>query len=158
MRSCIYDENEKSCPHCAGYSVGSFKKRITPVSYTHLDVYKRQTWCPPCKKELPDFDKLCLEYGDKVVFMMVNLTDGRRDTVEGTKSFVSKNGYTFPVYFDTEYNGADAYNISSIPQTTFIDANGNVYTTRIGAMNEAALRSYITALLGGCLLYTSRCV
>ena len=41
------------------------------------------------------------------------------------------------------------YNVSSIPQTTFIDANGNVYTTRIGAMNEAALRSYITALLGG---------
>ena len=107
------------------------------------------TWCPPCKRELPDFDKLCKEYGDKVVFMMVNLTDGRRDTVDGTKSFVSKNGYTFPVYFDTEYNGADAYNVSSIPQTTFIDANGNVYTTRIGAMNEAALRSYITALLGG---------
>ena len=107
------------------------------------------TWCPPCKKELPDFDKLCKEYGDKVVFMMVNLTDGRRDTVEGTKSFVSKNGYTFPVYFDTEYNGADAYNVSSIPQTTFIDANGNVYTTRIGAMNETVIRSYIAALLGG---------
>lgn len=107
------------------------------------------TWCPPCKKELPDFDKLCKEYGDKVVFMMVNLTDGRRDTVEGTKSFVSKNGYTFPVYFDTENNGAAAYNVSSIPQTTFIDANGNIYTTRIGAMNEAALRSYINALLGG---------
>ena len=107
------------------------------------------TWCPPCKKELPDFDKLCKEYGDKVVFMMVNLTDGRRDTVEGTKSFVSKNGYTFPVYFDAENNGAAAYNVSSIPQTTFIDANGNVYTTRIGAMNEAALRSYINALLGG---------
>ena len=107
------------------------------------------TWCPPCKRELPDFDKLCKEYGDKVVFMMVNLTDGRRDTVDGTKSFVSKNGYTFPVYFDTEYNGADAYNVSSIPQTTFIDANGNVYTTRIGAMNEPVLRSYINALLGG---------
>ena len=107
------------------------------------------TWCPPCKRELPDFDKLCKEYGDKVVFMMVNLTDGRRDTVDGTKNFVSKNGYTFPVYFDTEYNGADAYNVSSIPQTTFIDANGNVYTTRIGAMNETVIRSYINALLGG---------
>lgn len=106
------------------------------------------TWCPPCKQELPDFDKLCKEYGDRVVFMMVNLTDGYRDTVDGTKRFVSGKGYTFPVYFDTKDNAASAYNVSSIPQTTFIDAKGNIYTTRIGAMNEATLRIYLDALLG----------
>lgn len=106
------------------------------------------TWCPPCKQELPDFDKLCKEYGDRVVFMMVNLTDGYRDTVDGTKRFVSGKGYTFPVYFDTKDNAASAYNVSSIPQTTFIDAKGNIYTTRIGAMNEAMLRIYLNALLG----------
>lgn len=107
------------------------------------------TWCPPCKRELPDFDRLCREYGDRVVFMMVNLTDGRRDTVDGTKKFVSEKGYTFPVYFDTGLSGAKAYSVSSIPQTTFIDANGNVFATRIGAMNETVLRSYINAILGG---------
>ena len=106
------------------------------------------TWCPPCKQELPDFDKLCKEYGDRIVFMMVNLTDGYRDTVDGTKRFVSGKGYTFPVYFDTKDNAASAYNVSSIPQTTFIDAKGNIYTTRIGAMNEATLRIYLNALLG----------
>lgn len=106
------------------------------------------TWCPPCKQELPDFDKLSKEYGDRVVFMMVNLTDGYRDTVDGTKRFVSDKGYTFPVYFDTKDNAASAYNVSSIPQTTFIDAKGNIYTTRIGAMNEATLRIYLNALLG----------
>ena len=106
------------------------------------------TWCPPCKQELPDFDKLSKEYGDRVVFMMVNLTDGYRDTVDGTKRFVSGKGYTFPVYFDTKDNAASAYNVSSIPQTTFIDAKGNIYTTRIGAMNEAMLRMYLNALLG----------
>lgn len=107
------------------------------------------TWCPPWKRELPDFDRLCREYGDRVVFMMVNLTDGRRDTVDGTKKFVSEKGYTFPVYFDTGLSGAKAYSVSSTPQTTFIDANGNVFATRIGAMSEAALRSYINAILGG---------
>lgn len=107
------------------------------------------TWCPPCRQELPDFDKLSGEYGDRVVFMMVNLTDGYRDTVSGTKRFVANNGYSFPLYFDTEYNAAAAYNVSSIPQTTFIDANGNVYTSRIGAMNEATLRHYLNKLLEG---------
>lgn len=50
------------------------------------------TWCPPCKRELPDFYRLCREYGDRVVFMMVNLTDGRRDTVDGTKNLFRRKG------------------------------------------------------------------
>lgn len=106
------------------------------------------TWCPPCKREMPDFDKLYKEYGDRVVFMMINLTDGYRDTVDGTKRFVSGKGYTFPVYFDTQDSGGSAYHIVSIPQTVFIDTNGNVYKTHIGAMSEATLRLYIDALLG----------
>ena len=144
-----YDPDKNTAPDFTVLDANGKKIRLSDNFGKPIVINFWATWCPPCKRELPDFDKLCMEYGDKVVFMMVNLTDGRRDTVEGTKSFVSKNGYTFPVYFDTENNGAAAYNVSSIPQTTFIDANGNVYTTRIGAMNEAALRSYITALLGG---------
>ena len=105
------------------------------------------TWCSPCRQELPDFNRLYSEYGGRVTFMMVNLTDGLRDTVEGTKSFVAQNGYTFSVYFDTGHGAANAYGVSSIPQTTFIDRSGNIYTTRIGAMNEATLRGYLDALL-----------
>lgn len=144
-----YDPDKNTAPDFTVLDANGKKIRLSDNFGKPIVINFWATWCPPCKRELPDFDKLCKEYGDKVVFMMVNLTDGRRDTVDGTKSFVSKNGYTFPVYFDTEYNGADAYNVSSIPQTTFIDANGNVYTTRIGAMNEPVLRSYINALLGG---------
>ena len=145
----MYDPDKNTAPDFTVLDANGKKIRLSDNFGKPIVINFWATWCPPCKRELPDFDKLCMEYGDKVVFMMVNLTDGRRDTVDGTKNFVSKNGYTFPVYFDTEYNGADAYNVSSIPQTTFIDANGNVYTTRIGAMNETVIRSYIAALLGG---------
>ena len=143
-----YDPDKNTAPDFTVLDANGKKISLSDKFGKPIVINFWATWCPPCKRELPDFDKLCKEYGDKVVFMMVNLTDGRRDTVDGTKSFVSKNGYTFPVYFDTEYNGADAYNVSSIPQTTFIDANGNVYATRIGAMNETVLRSYINALQG----------
>ena len=145
----MYDPDKNTAPDFTVLDANGKKTRLSDNFGKPIVINFWATWCPPCKRELPDFDKLCTEYGDKVVFMMVNLTDGRRDTVDGTKKFISKNGYTFPVYFDTEYNGADAYNVSSIPQTTFIDANGNVYTTRIGAMNETVLRSYINALLEG---------
>lgn len=146
--SAPYDPDKNTAPDFTVLDANGKKIRLSDKFGKPIVINFWATWCPPCKRELPDFDKLCKEYGDKVVFMMVNLTDGRRDTVDGTKNFVSKHGYTFPVYFDTEYNGADAYNVSSIPQTTFIDANGNVYATRIGAMNESVLRSYINALQG----------
>jgi thiol-disulfide isomerase/thioredoxin len=46
------------------------------------------TWCPPCKSELPHFEKLYKELGDKVEFMMVDMTDGRRETADIVKEFV----------------------------------------------------------------------
>lgn len=143
------DPHKNTAPDFTVLDANGKKTRLSDKFGKPVVINFWATWCPPCRRELPDFDRLCIEYGDRVVFMMVNLTDGGRDTVDGTKSFVSKNGYTFPLYFDTESNAADAYNVSSIPQTTFIDANGNVYTTRVGAMNETVLRSYINALLGG---------
>lgn len=158
-------DNRSSAPTATGEANGSVKKNTAP-DFTVLDSNGKTvrlsekfgkpivinfwaTWCPPCKQELPDFDKLGKEYGDRIVFMMINLTDGYRDTVDGTKRFVSDKGYTFPVYFDTESSGAGAYKVISIPQTTFIDADGNVYKTHIGAMSEETLRLYLDALLGG---------
>lgn len=101
------------------------------------------TWCPPCRSELPAFDKLYRQYGNEVSFMMIDLTDGYRETVEGVKKFISENGYTFPVYYDTEGSAAEAYNVSSIPFTVAVGRNGNIVGTHLGAMSEAALEKLI---------------
>lgn len=101
------------------------------------------TWCPPCRRELPAFDKLYRQYGNEVSFMMIDLTDGYRETVEGVKKFISENGYTFPVYYDTEGSAAEAYNVSSIPFTVAVGRNGNIVGTHLGAMSEAALEKLI---------------
>ena len=101
------------------------------------------TWCPPCRSELLAFDKLYRQYGNEVSFMMIDLTDGYRETVEGVKKFISENGYTFPVYYDTEGSAAEAYNVSSIPFTVAVGRNGNIVGTHLGAMSEAALEKLI---------------
>lgn len=106
------------------------------------------TWCGPCKSELPFFENMFKEYGDKINFMMINLTDGQRETTSLVKSFIEKNNYTFPVYFDTEGNASSLFDLSSIPVTVFIDADGNYKGGRRGAMTENILRSYINILLG----------
>ncbi len=105
------------------------------------------TWCGPCKSELPAFDKAAAEYADRVTFMFINLTDGYQETVDGVKSFMEENGYTFPVYFDTTYSAAIPYGANSIPLTYFVTSDGIVVGGYMGAMPEETLYSYLEQLL-----------
>lgn len=105
------------------------------------------TWCGPCRVELPAFENMYKKYHDKVEFMMVNLTDGMREKKEDVKEFISENNYSFPVFYDTNQNAANAYNITSIPVTVFIDADGNIENYRVGGLRENKLKEYIEELL-----------
>ncbi|MBQ6810229.1 MAG: TlpA family protein disulfide reductase, partial [Firmicutes bacterium] len=97
------------------------------------------SWCPPCQSEMPDFEDVYLEYGDDVVFMMVNLTDDYGESVEVASGFIEEQGYTFPVYYDVYTEGAYAYQVSSVPATYFVDTDGNIAAYAVGALNKDAL-------------------
>lgn len=101
------------------------------------------SWCPPCKGEMPSFEAAWQKYGDQVTFLMVNLTDGSRETVETANAFIHENGYTFPVYYDTEGRGVSAYGVMSIPVTVCITADGEIYAQQIGAVQEEKLDEWI---------------
>ncbi|MDR3019498.1 MAG: redoxin domain-containing protein [Treponema sp.] len=101
------------------------------------------SWCPPCRIEMPDFDRVWKELGDDTHFMMVCLVDGIQETVKKGSDYISGQGFSFPVYFDTRQEGAQAYGIRSIPTTFFIDSEGFIVSRAQGAINESALRSRI---------------
>ena len=105
------------------------------------------SWCGPCKSEMPEFNEKYLELGDQVQFLMVNLTDSTYETVQSAWNYVSQQGYSFPVYYDTSFDAAIAYGVSSIPLTVFINADGEVVAGRVGAMDAATLQSYIDRIV-----------
>ena len=55
---------------------------------------------------MPDFDEAYQQYKDDIIFMMVNMTDGSRETLETASSFIADSEYSFPVYYDTKYSAA----------------------------------------------------
>ena len=101
------------------------------------------SWCPPCKAELPDFDDACKKYDGEVVFLMVNMTDNQMETVEVAKDFIKTYGYDFPVYFDVSYEAAMVYGVRSIPQTYFINAEGEAVATATGMISANQLEQGI---------------
>lgn len=105
------------------------------------------SWCGPCQREMPDFQEKYLELGDNVQFLMINMTDGDRETVESASAFIAKKGYTFPVFFDTDLNAANTYGAYSLPMTVLIDAKGNLVTYAIGAISGETLQKGIDRIV-----------
>lgn len=106
------------------------------------------SWCPPCREEMPLFNDISSKYKqDELAVLMVNLTDGQRETVNSAKKFISDNNYNMKVLFDKDSTAANNYNIESIPRTLFIDKNGYIIKDYIGGITKADLDNQIKSLL-----------
>lgn len=105
------------------------------------------SWCGPCKSEMPDFDEFYAKYGDDIHFVMVNATDGSRETVDSASTFIEEQGYSFPVYYDTEYDASITYGVSSLPTTYFIDAEGYLTAYAFSALSSETLQTGIDMIL-----------
>ena len=107
------------------------------------------SWCPPCVSEMPEFDKVFQDLGGAVQFMMVDAVGSRGETREDGASFVAKEGFAFPVFFDIKQDAATEYGIRAFPTSIFIDAEGYVVAGVEGAITEATLRKGISLILDG---------
>ena len=105
------------------------------------------TWCGYCVKEMPAFEKAAAEFGDEVVFMMINVTDGYQETKEEAEEFIAEEGYTFPVYYDLDLSAANVYGAGSLPATAFINAKGELVHGQLGMMSEESLYGYIEKIV-----------
>ena len=93
------------------------------------------SWCPPCRDEAPAFSRVSTTYKDRVEFIGVVSNDSQ------------KKAEAFMDEFDIDYeNGQDMgnriskkYNITGIPETFFIDIDGNITEHWIGPIDEQGL-------------------
>lgn len=90
------------------------------------------TWCPPCKREIPDIEKFYKDYHSEVGLLAVHLTS--QDTVENAKSFIGDHRLTFPVVLDKEQKVLNEYHIQTIPTSYIIDRHGVIRKKVIGPM------------------------
>ncbi len=98
------------------------------------------SWCGPCKSEMPGFHEKYLELKDEVVFLMVNMTDGQRETLEIAMDYVEEQQYAFKVLYDTDSDAANTYQVYSLPTTYFLDREGNLIARANGAIDGETLQ------------------
>lgn len=99
------------------------------------------SWCGPCQSEMLDFNQAYLDLGEDVQFLMVNMTDGSRETVDSAAEFIAGEGYSFPVFYDTDMDAAVTYSVYSLPSTYFIGADGSAVARATGAIDAETLQT-----------------
>ena len=106
------------------------------------------SWCGPCCAELPYFQETYNDYGDQITFLFINLIGTNGETIESAKNILNKFKLTLPVYYDNDQATLEPYNISAIPLTIVLDAEGYIMITHVGSMNRPALKKLIGQILG----------
>ena len=147
------------------------EEKIAAVDFTLKDQYGKEhtlseykgktvflnfwaTWCPPCKAEMPDIQKIYESYDKEgedalVVLGVASPNIGGEGSEEEVKAFLEENGYTYPVVMDTTGEIFSSYGISSYPTTFMIDRDGNVFGYVSGMLSQDVMESIIKQTMEG---------
>jgi thiol-disulfide isomerase/thioredoxin len=87
------------------------------------------TWCPPCIAEMPSFQKLYDEYGQKVDFYFISSEEAGK-----LRNFLEKKDYSLPVYQPLTA-GPEQLQSRSLPTTFVISPKGEIVVNKTGSAN-----------------------
>jgi len=90
------------------------------------------SWCPPCRGEMPLFEKIYERYKNRGFEILAVSTDSSADPV---KKFVKEFGITFPVLLD-DGKVSGLYSIQGLPTSFLIDREGRIVKVRLGKYRE----------------------
>jgi len=85
------------------------------------------TWCPPCRKEMPDLEALYRRF-EPEGFVILGISDEEAGKV---KPFIEQQGITYPVLLDPGRKVNELFQIQGIPKTFVYDRDGKIVAQSI---------------------------
>lgn len=102
------------------------------------------TWCGPCRREMPEFQKAYAEWGSRG-FEIVAISFN--DTEAAMREFRDEYGLSFPLALDASGEINDAYAIQTRPSSFLLDQDGIILARHFGIMTEAQLSELLVQAL-----------
>jgi len=85
------------------------------------------TWCPPCRKEMPDLEALYQQFADQgLVILAISDEDAGK-----VKPFIAERKITYPILLDPGRKVNELFQIEGIPKTFVYDRNGKLVAQSI---------------------------
>ena len=105
------------------------------------------TWCPYCIDEMQDYQELYDKYGDRVQFIMLDSAEDSRE-ISAARDYIEERGFTFPVFFDANWELQELFNVIAYPTTIVIDSSGKVISNNPGRIVASSLDATLADLVG----------
>lgn len=112
-------------------SLADYQGRIVLVNFW-------ATWCPPCREEMPDLQRIYEDHDGRVIVIGVNMTKAETDD-DHIHLFVQDSHVTFPIVLDPEGEAMNDYLIVASPTTFVLDENGIIRERFLGAVQYDTL-------------------
>lgn len=106
--------------------------------------------CPPCRAEMPAFQRVADEFDGKVQFVGVDVGffTGLGSHADA-RQLLAELGIRYPAAYATDATAVRAYNVRSMPTTVFFDRQGRIVEQVAGLVLESQLRNLVTRLASG---------
>ncbi len=140
--------NQESFTKAPNFSLQDFSgKQVSLADFQGkpLVLNSWAAWCPFCRQELPDFAAVQKEFGDKVVIIAID----RAESADTQKRYTDELGVTNDLVFlsdpgDSFYQAIGGF---SMPETIFVDRDGNIRDHKRGPMGQAEIRERIKKII-----------
>jgi thiol-disulfide isomerase/thioredoxin len=118
-------------------SMGENQVRLSDSLGKPLIINFWTTWCPPCKKEMPEIQRFYEDYKNEVDVFAMNITSNEVN-ISDVEKYVTTGGFTFPILFDTD-GIFRFYEVLNMPTTFFIDEDGVIVGRHTGELDYEKL-------------------
>jgi cytochrome c biogenesis protein CcmG, thiol:disulfide interchange protein DsbE len=98
------------------------------------------TWCGDCHKEAAAVARFARTAAGSGHVVAVDYSDGGN-----WRAFLRQYHWSFPVFSDRNGTIADAFGVSGLPTTTFLNAKGTIVATSEGVQKVSSLKSALAA-------------
>ena len=101
------------------------------------------SWCPPCRAEMPDLQRLAQRDPSIVV---IGVNEG--ESAERARAFAQSLGIGFPIWVDSAQQYGRVYAAQGLPTTIIVGPDGNVVRAFDGALTYSQMTDAVAAVAG----------
>jgi len=101
------------------------------------------TWCAPCKAEMPALEEAYKKHGGSS-FTVIGVN--YQQETPAVKRYLKKSAVSFPIVMDTDGVLSKKYAVLGLPSAFFIDRNGIVVGSHVGALKPEMLQEWTAKL------------
>ena len=101
------------------------------------------SWCPPCVREMPEFQSVFERLDGQVAFLGLSQDHAPEDALR----LVESTGVAYDVGWDPDLEVYGATGSFAMPTTAFVSASGELRDVFAGVLDEESLAELIDAVL-----------